>query len=394
MHILIYIKRSGVGGVQRFVYMIAKELIKNNSKVSIFYHIPELALSDDFSQLKNINILTLSKNRYIITAINYMRNCLHWLDLRFDFKEWCNKKYFFYILKKYQIDIIHSNSEIGELLILAAKKKYNIPFIVTLHGFYKKIPIRDKAYTQNILRNLAAEAERIIYLSKDNLKPFREALKKKTADKQVFQRIYNGIEMPKNIKHIAHNNSTFTFGMIARGIPEKGWEQTIQAFVRLSQMTEKDIQLHLYGDETYYTKLAKKYKFVKNIYFKGKSNSPTTVIQNFHVGLLPSYSHTEEMPYTIIEYLVCGRPVISTYTGAVPEMIEDPQGNRAGVLVNTVSTRPAVEEIKMAMYNYLTNAALYQSHKNFALSASQKFNIKYCVEEYMKVYRHALNKKY
>ena len=83
MHILFYISRFGIGGIQTFVIQMAKELIKKEGvKVSIFCHYPELIDNSQNEAIPSeIEIFALSKNQGKIVWINRIRNILKILTI-------------------------------------------------------------------------------------------------------------------------------------------------------------------------------------------------------------------------------------------------------------------------------------------------------------------------
>ena len=102
MHLVFYISRFGIGGIQTFVIQLAKELIKTPGvKVSIFCHNPEQAdVSENEVIPPEIELLTLSKNKFVIILVNKLRNWLQKIWKNFDLKEWLIQRYFLKMLRK------------------------------------------------------------------------------------------------------------------------------------------------------------------------------------------------------------------------------------------------------------------------------------------------------
>ena len=124
MHILFYISRFGIGGIQTFVIQMAKELIKKEGvKVSIFCHYPELIDNSQNEAIPSeIEIFALSKNQGKIVWINRIRNILKIFG-GFDFKEWFTRRYFLKLVKTKGVNIIHNNIQTGDYNVFLAQQK-------------------------------------------------------------------------------------------------------------------------------------------------------------------------------------------------------------------------------------------------------------------------------
>ncbi|MFQ3662688.1 MAG: GT4 family glycosyltransferase PelF [Chloroflexaceae bacterium] len=57
------------------------------------------------------------------------------------------------------------------------------------------------------------------------------------------------------------------------------------------------------------------------VFFKGFSQSPEEAFAQGHMSVLSSIS--EGMPFSVIEAMLCGRPVVGTAVGGVPEILEE-----------------------------------------------------------------------
>ena len=66
-------------------------------------------------------------------------------------------------------------------------------------------------------------------------------------------------------------------------------------------------------------------------------------LERHDVLVLPTYWEVEGHPGIVLEALQCGRPVISTYWGSVPEVVED---GKSGLLVEPRSTAAVREAIR------------------------------------------------
>jgi glycosyltransferase involved in cell wall biosynthesis len=402
MHIVFYISRFGIGGIQTFVIQLAKELIQlPNVKVSIFCHHPEqVDTSANEAIPPEIEILTLSKNKRSIVIVNTLRNWIKKVVPSFDLKEWLTTRFFLKMLQKEKVTIVHNNIELGDENVYRAQQKLGIPYITTLHGAYKEItasmPLELKGKYQTIFNKLLGTASSVVYLSSANLKPFEVVLGDlSTAKKKQFVRIFNGINAPNVVdeKEFEEEN-LIVFGLIARGVHYKGWEEAILATKELvNAYPERKILLKLYGKSDYLNELEIKYQVYKDfVLFCGSTDSPLEAVQSFTIGLLPTYLRQEEMPFTIIEYLACCKPVIATDKGAIVEMLTT-DGQIAGEIIKFDEKGKAdVNALKKAMEQFLLDPVYKERKALLAQQAFEKFDVKNTAQQYYNIYQKALKK--
>ena len=402
MHIVFYISRFGIGGIQTFVIQLAKELVQlPNVKVSIFCHYPEQANTNDNEAIPpEIEILTLSKNKRSIVIINTLRNWIKKVVPSFDFKEWLTTRFFLKMLQKEKVTIVHNNIQSGDENVYRAQQKLGIPYITTLHGAYKEVtatvPFELKQQYQTIFDRLLRTASNVVYLSSANLKPFEYVLGPlSSVQEKKFIRIFNGLKAPdfKNTDLLTQTD-TFVFGLIARGVIYKGWEEAILATRKLvNTYPESKICLKLYGESDYLNELELKYQAYKDfVLFCGATNKPLEAIQSFDVGLLPTYLPQEEMPFTIIEYLACGKPVIATNKGAIVEMLEAKEQIAGEIIVLDKEGKADVDALKKAMERFLLDSTYKERKALLAQKAFEKFDVKNTAKQYYNIYQKALKK--
>jgi glycosyltransferase involved in cell wall biosynthesis len=122
----------------------------------------------------------------------------------------------------------------------------------------------------------------------------------------------------------------FTFGMVARGVVEKGWEEALAAARLVKAKQAKPLRLVLVGAGPCIEALRQTLPDEDRgwVVFAGQQDDPESWVRGFDVGLLPTHLLGESLPNTIIEYLACGKPLIATSIGGIPEMVRD-----AGILV-------------------------------------------------------------
>lgn len=96
---------------------------------------------------------------------------------------------------------------------------------------------------------------------------------------------------------------------------------------KLVQNEIPEVQFKVYGslevDKEYVKKcqnLVKKLKLVDTFHFEGFHNQPSMIFNEGDISILTSIS--EGFPYTVIESMSCGRPVVATDVGGIRDALE------------------------------------------------------------------------
>ena len=329
-----------------------------------------------------------------------MDRVLFKLKIDHSFSEGYIKKGLEKIILVLNADVVHSHLLKVDKVSLEAGHETNVPVVTTIHGdylqFYSKtqqnIPIPLLNYEAKARENLK-QLKEIVCISDKQMDFFREIFPKETYGKLV--KIYNGYRAPKPEAEISSlkaklniNPSDFVFGMVSRGIAEKGWEEAIQALLQLN--TEK-AHLVLVGESTYLQTLKNKYAQHQNIHFIGESKNPLEWVNIFDVGLLPSTYASESLPTVVIEYLCCNKPVIASDAGEIVNMIQC-DGKQAGTIIPIKENKISVSDLADAMNRYMNDKNYHLQHKENTSICFEQFDMLKCIENYTKVYSHAIGK--
>ena len=202
--------------------------------------------------------------------------------------------------------------------------------------------------------------DKVVYLSQRAVECSPVDVNKKTY-------IFNGEEDLK--EHVIEEvHSPVNFVSVASMAWHKGQEYVIEAMATLSKSELNKIKYHLIGAGPQMPELESlvtKYNLSNNVIFYGARNDVPERLKDMDVFILPSLS--EGLPMSIIEALRQGMYLVSTDTGAIPEMIA--QG--CGELIERDSVKIAqcmmrilsgnvvtVEVKKKAREHYLKNFTL------------------------------------
>lgn len=300
-------------------------------------------------------------------------------------------------IKNRKIEVVSSNTFKCDYLQAQALNQFpHIPLIVTMHGDYEQFlafyRLQQSYVIPNYPQQLAetiARVNGIAYLSEQNL----EAITDEAAARIKVRRIYNGMEghFSKDAANYTRqslgiNPAALVFGMVARGVPEKGWESVITAFQRLRAELKRPMNLVLVGESGFLDQLRATYLADDSLRFLGFVNNPVDCISSFDVGILAS-SLKESLPNSIAEYLFCGKAVISTDVGEIGKMIRTDDSKQAGLLIDFPEQGLAdVQQLYDAMRRYAVDEKLLQYHQALAPQAFVKFNMSRCIQAYVSLY--------
>ena len=293
------------------------------------------------------------------------------------------------------IDILNTHGWNAEAFFTRNTTAVKTPWIASMHGHHEAII--DGKMKYNGFKELFPEAisrvDKFIYTAPKNLKVFDYYPMQEEAQAVKIPFLGMSDELPpaRSRKELGIPEDSFVLGMIARGIPEKGWEIAIECVRQLKE--NYNVHLVLIGDSDYVQKLKKRFP-EDYIHFLGYSDDELGWGQIYDVGLLPTYYVSESHPMCIMGYLACGNPVISSPIGMIPEMLDAGDGDLAGFLLALgAENKPSSVELSSFVTKYIEDQDFYRKHKGSAVKAFEKFNIENTVKNYLKVYVEAIRKR-
>ena len=403
MNILVAVEEFRIGGAQTFALRLAQALHEAGHRVYLYnmywqYTEHDLVrrLAPDV-ELLQYQPISKKTDTILLRADDWVQRQGWEINLRG--KTLRNHLRQSIIEKK--IEVVSSNTFKCDYLLSQVLKEFPlVPLIVTMHGDYEQFLVfyRQKQHyvIPNYIRKLAetiARVNGIAYLSEQNLEVIQPDVVSVSSTHIQIRRIYNGLEgrfstdAPNySRKQLNIEPTALVFGMVARGVPEKGWEPVINAYQRFRQVTERSTNLVLVGASPFLDQLRETYRADETIRFLGFVNNPIDCATSFDVGILAS-SLKESLPNSIAEYLFCGKGVISTDVGEIRQMILTDEGQEAGLLIDfPIQGLADVEQLYQAMRRYAEEDGLLDNHQTLAPQAFAKFEMSRCVRAYIRLY--------
>lgn len=253
---------------------------------------------------------------------------------------------------KVEFDLIHSHftwsmGYVGARL----KEKYNVPFVVTAHGYdIYDLPFRDEEWREKI-EYVLNSANCIITVSNSNLECIKK-LDVKTPVKVIPNGFMSDLFYPKNLEECKkvlelplNSKIILTAGNLV-GI--KGHKYLIEAVNEVIKY-RKDVLCIIVGDGKLENKLKRQIKrlglenYVKLVGRRPHDEIPIWM-NACDVFVLPSLN--EGNPTVMFECLGCGKPVIGTKVGGIPEIITSDDYD---LLCEPASSKELAENILIAL---------------------------------------------
>lgn len=224
------------------------------------------------------------------------------------------------------------------IISIAAKYEFGTPILLTDHGIYIRERLINVSQTdlsffsKQLLINLSTFVTRAVYYHADVIAPVTSINSKWEqrfeADPARIKPIYNGVDTEKFYPRPKpdHTKGLPTVVAAAHVFPLKD----IETMIRTCHLVRREIpnvQFLLYGsldvDKPYTEKcklLVAELSLEQNFKFCGYHNDPSSLFIEGDISILSSIS--EGFPYTVIESMSCGRPVVATDVGGVREAVE------------------------------------------------------------------------
>lgn len=218
------------------------------------------------------------------------------------------------IFRKENPDIINAHAPVPFIADMAALAAGKIPLVLTYHaGTMLKgrllLDLVIGAYENTLLQITASRAQAIIcpsqFVINTILKRFGEKafVVSPGVDTSIFKPSDDAVSDTKSVLFISRFSNMYKM---------KGLFNLIEAMRQLPDITLKVIGEPVSVD-------------IKNIEFLGTKTIKETLkeIQECSLLTLPSLAHAESFGMVLIEAMACRKPVVGTWIGGIPEVIND-----------------------------------------------------------------------
>lgn len=380
--ILYLVTQSELGGAQKYVATLAREMKKRGFIVKVA---AGQSVSGDTSLIQEMkkNHIDTSFLPHLVRNISPLKDILAVREI-------------FRLCKKTSPDIIHLNSsKVSVLGSLSAKLAGVKRIIHTVHGFAFDEDIHPwKKYLYRIAEKVTAPFKTdFIFLSKRDL-----ALAKKhhILPKGVLHHlIYNGIDSA-SLSFLDHREAR---DILFRNIPLTSHEYIIGTIANLYKT--KGIEYFLsacailrrkgYGvtgavigegpERKQLLSLRKSQHLEKHFFFLGKKENASQYLRAFDIYILSSVK--EGLPFSLLEAMAAELPIVASRVGAVPEVLNE----SSAILVPPKNPEKLAEAIEQLLQNRLKAQSLAQKARERVLST---FTLEKSLKKTHEVYQQSL----
>ena len=328
------------GGSEKYYFDLAKLLTEKGHEVAFF------------SMIDERNAKTGYKEYFVSKFDLNASSKLKFLDVIYSRK---NKKIMENVLDEFKPDIVHLNNFQRQLSasIISPIKKRNIPIVFTAHDVQAICPaitmldsnknscedcicgnyincIKKNCIKSSKLKSILGAAEARYYINKRIytkqidyiITPsefYREKFIKDGINKNKLEAIHNFINTSDYNLNITDDGYALYFGRLSK---EKGILNLLVAFSKLNVG-----KLHIAGigeEKDTIEKFIKQEKLSNRVKLLGflNKNEMKEEIRKCKFVVVPSIWY-ENCPYSIIESLAIGKPVIGSNMGGIPELVDN-----------------------------------------------------------------------
>ena len=390
------------GGSEKYYFELAELLRKNGHEVAFFSMQNEKNIKTNCKEYFTENFELNSNNKLKAVDIIYSRE---------------NKRKMKEVLENFKPDIVHLNNFQRQLSasIIDAIKEKNIPIVFTAHDLQSICPNKtmldnEKKICQqciqgnyfNCIKKRCIEGSRLksslgaieaqyykmknIYIEKINkiITPsefYKKQLIKSGISENKIIPMHNFIDINQYNLETEDNGYALYLGRLSE---EKGIINLINAFGRIKQG-----QLHIAGEGP---EIGKIKQFIKenNLQDKVKllgflnEDEIKESIRKCRFVVIPSIWY-DNCPYSVMETLVIGKPVIGSDMGGIPELVKN---NENGLIFKHNSIEDLTDKMKILFRNTELVKKFSENARNISIKLYSKENYyKKIVEVYDELIR-------
>lgn len=287
------------------------------------------------------------------------------------------------ICRQWEIDLVHFNNRRDALL---ARYLKGVPKVMSIHTNFFAPAL---GLSQN-LRSLVMLA--ILRLTKNSIQKYITAsrynadrlVKFLNLPKEKVQDVYNGLCMPQRTDEKLPLSERRLVCAVTRLYRSKGLEYLIRA---LAFLPELPWECRIVGDgpdRARLESLVKHHKLADRIRFTGILPREQVFATLTHSRMMVLPSLYEGFPYSLLEAMALGVPIITTRVLGLPEII--PEGKN-GILVNPRDARGLAEAIRILLTD--DNRAISMGAEGRRLVETQ-FSLDQMIKQVRQIYKELL----
>lgn len=281
------------------------------------------------------------------------------------------------------IEVVHSHHAWVDLTLASLLiGKSDIKHVVTMHGMYEMLT---PSQLESVMPLLSLRVDHFVFTAEKNITGFPESFRRLKKFSKINNALPSTMINPVGRDSLNIGQDDFVLCMVARGIPEKGWEEAIQAVTWASAHSARNIHLLLIGDGPEFERLCD-LNCSERVHFLGFRQNIRDYFACCDIGFLPSRFKGESAPLVVIDCLLAGKPVLASDIGEIRGMLDSPEG-LAGQLFSLRDWTLDSEAIGQAIVDLVNQPSFYKVLKSRVASAAHKFEMTAMADSYEEVYR-------
>ena len=219
-------------------------------------------------------------------------------------------------LRRDAVDVLHTVGYKADLHGgIAARLGKVVPVVGTVHGWLFRRDFKERCYARINLWALR-RFSRVVVLSRY----YERYMKDQGVPSRVLMHIPSGYPAPSAVEPKA-SSEPFTVGMMGRLSGEKNHAMFLQVAKELRRR-RVPVRFVIAGDGPDRDRIRKHVEAEKLAAVEMRGYMPMPdFFQEIHV--LAMCSHMENLPYSLLEAMAFGVPVVATRVGGIPDLVED-----------------------------------------------------------------------
>lgn len=306
---ILYITNQFPAKSETFIYNEVEFLTAMEKSIKIHvlsFNRPDLR----FKSIENINVIS---GRKFSSRSNLLISFVKW-RYRFDFNEgWKNLYYFIfaqYLIKRYNINHIHTHWPRPSMIGYMLKKNLGIPWTMSVHAHEVK-------FENRYFDKISSSASKISFCNVGSMNDFRERFD--IIENSDFLN-YHGTDINRFAYAPVQSLQILSVGRLA---PSKGFGRIISIADDKSTL-KRGWSFHVIGEGNEDISKALEASDNISLYSWMSSDSLIEYYRSANIVLLlPDQSGHDGIPNVIFEAMSCGKIVISSMLNGIEEVIED-----------------------------------------------------------------------
>jgi glycosyltransferase involved in cell wall biosynthesis len=281
------------------------------------------------------------------------------------------------------VELVHSHHAWVDVSLATSLLAYSsIKQLVTMHGMYEMMTPEQLEALLPVLRR---RIDGFVYTAEKNLEMFPAEFR----HEKDFRRIDNAL-LEKAISPVSRDElkisaDDFVLCLVARAVPEKGWEEAIRAVAWANERSRRRIHLLLIGEGPEFDRLRPGHQS-EHVQFLGFRTNIRDYFAASDMGFLPSRFKGESAPLVLIDCLRSGRPVLASSVGEIRYMLDAGEG-LAGEFFDLNDGKIDVVTVGQIILSLANDPQHYQKLLSRVPTAAAKFDVAAMLEKYEEVYR-------